>query len=359
MGVGVCVTPSDDGFQFLSSCSFKVLWIWIISYLSYKELNWLRFSFPKQCGVVFTSGFTSIFSPLVLSLSFFLIFSLKNLHLVINCVSLVEEYQRINAYFSIKDSKIKLFKKESRVIFIFGQETISLFYWIIHRNMLPAALFLWKKVLPVKTADSLVWGLSQWFWEETLLLDFCNVIFHCCEHHWQNSINVHCVHGGSTNLTGRYLKTWSNKVRTKSVWQESNKITFVKLDNPNFFKWLHLLWREQKKLQVLIRLCVIPNLVKWAQIGENGKEIIMASCCPECGAMVNHQHSALPVCLVAHQRQHSPLVSSPQLHIVGRLCSFSFRISLMYLFSQHNGRWEEGLLWNYSGVYSEISMSEI
>lgn len=71
-----------------------------------------------------------------------------------------------------------------------------------------------------------------------------------------------------------------------------------------------------------IALCVMPNLHKWAQIGENVKEIIIASCCPECGATVDHRRSALPIRLVAHQTQHSRSASSPQLHIVGRCAAF-------------------------------------
>lgn len=43
-----------------------------------------------------------------------------------------------------------------------------------------------------------------------------------------------------------------------------------------------------------IRLRLVPNLVKRAQIGGNGKEIIIASCCPECGITVSRQCSALP-----------------------------------------------------------------
>lgn len=186
---------------------------------------------------------------------------------------------------------------------------MSLFSWIIH--MLPAASFLREKVLPGKTADTLVWGLSQWFWEEAVLLDFLNVVLHCCERRWWNSIKVHCVQSESRHL-------------------------YRQPESP-----------------------AGPNLTEWAQIEENGKEIIIASCCPECGATVNHRRSALPVRLVAHQRQHSPSVLSPQLHYVGRLWSFSLQISLMYLFSRHNGRWEEGLQWNYAGMYSGISMSEI
>lgn len=32
------------------------------------------------------------------------------------------------------------------------------------------------------------------------------------------------------------------------------------------------------------------------------------------------------------------------------MCSFSFLMSLVYLFSQQNGRWEEELPWNYFGM---------
>lgn len=88
------------------------------------------------------------------------------------------------------------------------------------------------------------------------------------------------------------------------------------------------------------------NLLKWAQIGENVKEIIIASCCPECGAMVDHQHSALPIRLVAHQTQHSPLVPSPQLHTVGRCVAFLSEYHSCTCF--HSKMGDE--MWNYFGM---------
>lgn len=64
------------------------------------------------------------------------------------------------------------------------------------------------------------------------------------------------------------------------------------------------------------------RVLKWDQIGEKVKEIITGSLCPQCGAIVGHLHSTLPIQLVAHQAQHSPFVSSPLLRTVWRCVAF-------------------------------------
>ena len=141
-----------------------------------------------------------------------------------------------------------------------------------------------------------------------------------------------------------------------SGWQEQNQAEEISKKKYD----LLLIWMTRpfnplvnrgnvpvQSVLALIKLLVMPDLLKLAQIGENVKEIIIASRCPECGASVD-QHAALPKRLAATFLRRPPACSS--VHIAERRCSFSFRISLtLPVFSARGGRWEEELEWNYFG----------
>lgn len=77
--------------------------------------------------------------------------------------------------------------------------------------------------------------------------------------------------------------------------------------------------------------------------------------------MVDHQHSTLPIQCVVHQTQHSPLASSPPLHIIGRLVAFLSKYHSSSHFLSKMGDERR----NYCGIilgcctHSEISMPNI
>jgi len=106
------------------------------------------------------------------------------------------------------------------------------------------------------------------------------------------------------------------------------------LDNPTFLlvllgsgdfavRWVRWPWL----------VTALQGLLKWVQIGENVKEIIIASRCPECGAMVDHRRSAPPKRRVAHQSQHPPISSS----LLGDVKPFFPSITHVPVFS---AKWE-------------------
>lgn len=113
---------------------------------------------------------------------------------------------------------------------------MSVFFWIIHRNKLPA-------VLEESNTDKYEL-LTPWpedYHTETLQLDF-----HCREHRWQKSINIHCVQAGISKPGQIKDRTSAFQEITHSKRGKIGTPTFLngcicsEVDGGNFRLWLWL-----------------------------------------------------------------------------------------------------------------------